>query len=456
MSQSRRQFIGALGAAGVLASTETFAKPFHIIKDMSVSPNDKIRIATIGMGIQGHMDTRAALRNEGIELVAAADLYTGRLERVKQTYGPNIFTTRDYREILQRSDVDAVLVVTSDHWHDKITIDALQAGKHVYCEKPMVHQIGQGKAVIDAWKKSGKTMQVGSQRISGSVFGEAKRLLAAGEIGDLNYVESNSDRFSAIGAWNYSIPTDASTQTVDWDTYLRNVPKQAFDSKKFFRWRNYKEFGTGVAGDLFVHLITGMHYITNSLGPERIYSSGGLSYWKDGRNVPDVMVAILDYPQAEQHSAFQMVLRVNFANAGTINNNYRLIGTEGQIEFSGNGLTLSKKKLPKAPGYGGYDAYFTFSDAQQKEFEKEYNALYTEADRKAEPVKEIKFTPPQGDDEHKNHFGNFFDAIRKGTQNVIEDPIVGFRAAAPVLACNDSYFQKKAIHWDPVAMKVKK
>ena len=151
-----------------------------------------------------------------------------------------------------------------------------------------------------------------------------------------------------------------------------------------------------------------------------------------------------------------MVLRVNFANAGTINNNYRLIGTEGQIEFSGNGLTLSKKKLPKAPGYGGYDAYFTFSDAQQKEFEKEYNAMYSEADRKAEPVKEIKFTPPQGDDEHKKHFGDFFDAIRKGTQNVIEDPIVGFRAAAPVLACNDSYFQKKAIHWDPVAMKLKK
>lgn len=456
MSQSRRQFIGALGAAGVLASTESFAKPFQIIKDLSVSPNDKIRIATIGMGIQGHMDTRAALRNQGVELVAAADLYAGRLERVKQTFGPNVFTTRDYREILQRPDVDAVLVVTSDHWHDKITIDALQAGKHVYCEKPMVHQIGQGKAVIDAWRKSGKTMQVGSQRISGSVFGEAKRLLAAGEIGDLNYVESNSDRFSAIGAWNYSIPTDASTQTVDWDTYLRNVPKQAFDAKKFFRWRNYKEFGTGVAGDLFVHLITGMHYITDSMGPERIYSSGGLSYWKDGRNVPDVMVAILDYPQATNHSAFQMVLRVNFANAGTINNNYRLIGTEGQIEFSGNGLTLSKKKLPKAPGYGGYDAYFTFSDAQQKEYEKEYNALYTEADRKAEPVKEIKFTPPQGDDEHAKHFGNFFDAIRKGTQEVIEDPIVGFRAAAPVLACNDSYFQKKTIHWDPVAMKVKK
>ena len=456
MGTSRRKFLGTLGAVSALASTQGFAKPFSIIKSLSISPPDKIRIATIGMGIQGHYDTKAALRNEGIELVAAADLYTGRLDRVKQTFGKDIFTTRDYREILQRPDVDAVLVVTPDHWHDKITIDALQAGKHVYCEKPMVHQINQGKAVIDAWKKSGKTMQVGSQRISGAVFAEAKRLLQAGEIGEINYVESNSDRFSAIGAWNYSIPTDASPATVDWDTFLRNAPKTPFDAKQFFRWRNYKEYGTGVAGDLFVHLITGVHHVTDSIGPERIFASGGLSYWKDGRNVPDVMVAILDYPKTAQHSDFQMVLRVNFANAGTINNNTRIIGTEGQIDLSGNGVVLSKKKLPKAPGYSGYDSYFTFSDEQQVEFKKSYDAQYSEADRKGEPVKEIKFTPPVGDDEHKNHFADFFANIRAGSQKTIEDPIVGFRAAAPVLACNDSYFQKKPIGWNPTDMKLKK
>lgn len=456
MGTSRRKFLGTLGAVSALASTQGFAKPFSIIKSLSISPNDKIRIATIGMGIQGHYDTKAALRNEGIELVAAADLYTGRLDRVKQTFGKDIFTTRDYREILQRPDVDAVLIVTPDHWHDKITIDALQAGKHVYCEKPMVHQINQGKAVIDAWKKSGKTMQVGSQRISGAVFAEAKRLLQAGEIGEINYVESNSDRFSAIGAWNYSIPTDASPATVDWDTFLRNAPKTPFDAKQFFRWRNYKEYGTGVAGDLFVHLITGVHHVTDSIGPERIFASGGLSYWKDGRNVPDVMVAILDYPKTAQHSDFQMVLRVNFANAGTINNNTRIIGTEGQIDLSGNGVVLSKKKLPKAPGYSGYDSYFTFSDEQQAEFKKSYDAQYSEADRKGEPVKEIKFTPPVGDDEHKNHFADFFANVRAGSQKTIEDPIVGFRAAAPVLACNDSYFQKKPIGWNPTDMKLKK
>jgi predicted dehydrogenase len=448
----RRDFINTLGSVAAFSGVSQ-AAPFSIIKSLKTSPNDKIRLATIGMGIQGHYDTKAALKNEGIEFVAAADLYTGRLERVKQNFGNDIFVTRDYREILRRKDIDAVIIATPDHWHDQITIEALNAGKNVYCEKPMVQAINEGIPVINAWKKSGKTMQVGSQRISGSVFQEAKRMIAAGDIGAINYVESNSDRFSAIGAWNYSIPTDASPSTVDWDTFLKDTAKMPFDANRFFRWRNYKNYGTGVAGDLFVHLITGVHYVVDSNGPNRIFASGGLRYWKEGRDVPDVMVAILDYPKAKTHEEFQMVLRVNFANAGTINNNTRIIGTEGQIDFSGNGLTLSKKKLPKAPGFGNYDSYFTFSDAQQKEFEKEYNARFTEADRKAEPVKEIKFTPEAGSDEHANHFGNFFENVRKGSQGTIENPIFGFRAAAPVLACNESYFQKKAINWDPVGMK---
>lgn len=458
MKPNRRNFIKNVTAASALLATESIAKPFHIIRDLKkISPNDKIRFATIGMGIQGHSDTKAALRSsQDVEFVAAADLYDGRLTRVKELYGKDIFTTRDYRQILERKDIDAVLIVTPDHWHDHITKAALQAGKNVYCEKPMVHHINEGLSVIDAWKKSGKTMQVGSQRISSASFKEAKRLFQAGEIGEINYVESNNDRFNAIGAWNYSIPTDASPSTVDWDTYLGDAPKRAFDAKRFFRWRNYQDYGTGVGGDLFVHLITGVHFVTNSLGPERVMSSGELSYWKDGRDVPDVLVSILDYPKTDIHANFQMVLRVNFANAGAIANNTRIIGTEGQIEFTENNLVLTKKKLPKAPGMGGYDSFNTFSEAQQKEFKKQYDAQYPEDTRKAEPVKEVRFEAPKEDDAHANHFRDFFENVKKGSVGTVEDPVFGFRAAAPVLACNESYFSKKIVHWDPVAMKMKK
>ena len=458
MNTNRRDFLRIATAASALAATESIAKPFNIIRDLKkISPNDKIRFATIGMGIQGHSDTKAALRSsKAVEFVAAADLYDGRLTRVKEVFGKDVFTTRDYRQILERKDIDAVLVVTPDHWHDHITKASLKAGKHVYCEKPMVQQINEGQSVIDAWKKSGKTMQIGSQRISSASFREAKRLYQAGEVGEINYVESNNDRFNAIGAWNYSIPTDASLSTLDWDTFLGDAPKVPFDAKRFFRWRNYKDYGTGVAGDLFVHLITGVHFVTNSLGPSRIFSSGELSYWKDGRDVPDVLVSILEYPKTDIHANFQMVLRVNFANAGAIANNTRIIGTEGQIEFTENNLILTRKTLPKAPGYAGYDSYNTFSESEQAAFKKQYDAQYPESSRTAGPVKEVKFIAPKEDDAHANHFADFFDNIRKGSLGTVEDPVFGFRAAAPVLACNSSYFEKKVIHWDPVTMKLKK
>lgn len=317
----------------------------------------------------------------------------------------------------------------------------------------MVQNIEEGAAVIAAAKAAGKVMQVGSQRISGAVFQEAKRLVEAGDIGNINFIESTNDRFNAIGAWQYSIPTDASPKTIDWETFLGDAPKRAFDPVRFFRWRNYRDYGTGVAGDLFVHLITGVHFVTGSLGPSRVYSSGQLSYWKDGRDVPDVMVASMEYPAQGKFDAFQMVLRVNFANAGSIKNVTRIVGNEGEITFGGDSLTLTKRKLPAAPGYGNGESFGTFSDAQQKEYLAAYDAKYPSDLRTPEPVKEIKFDAPQGDDAHKNHFTNFFEGI-KYNKAVIEDPLFGFRAAAPVLACNKSYFEKKVVKWDAKNLKL--
>jgi predicted dehydrogenase len=239
---------------------------------------------------------------------------------------------------------------------------------------------------------------------------------------------------------------------VDWDRFLGDAPKRPFDPIRFFRWRNFKDYGTGVAGDLFIHLITGVHYVTNTMGPTRVYSSGNLAYWKENRDVPDVMTSIMDYPKTEQHEAFQMVLRVNFANAGKISNVTRIIGNEGTVEFSENNLILTKKKLPIAPGYGNYDSFFTFTEDVQKKFVEQYDAKYPAETRTAEPVKEIKFEAPKDDDAHAKHFADFFTNVRAGSQGTVEDPVFGFRAAAPVLACNESYFENKVVHWDPVTM----
>jgi predicted dehydrogenase len=419
-----------------------------------ISANDRVNIAVIGMGIMGHNNLSTALKIPGVQLVAACDLYQGRLERVKEVYGPDIFVTNDYRKILDRKDVDAVIIATTDIWHARITKDALQKGKHVYCEKPMVHHIGEGMGVINAQKASNKTMQVGSQRVSSLVYAKAHELYKAGEIGKLNMINAVYDRQDALGAWEYTMPTDGSPKTVDWDRYIAGMPKMPYDAKKFFWWRNYKEFGTGVAGDLFVHLLSGTHVITGSKGPEEIFASGQLCYWKDGRNVPDVMTGIMRYGETPEHSAFQLTLQVNFVSGTGGSEMIQFVGDEGTININGNGLTVHHSIMPKAPGIGGWDALSTYPAAMQETLKKQYNEKYSAEDQKRVIKPDIIYKEPKDFDEHLEHHINFFDSVRTG-KPVVEDAVFGFRAAAPALACNESYFKKKIIRWDPEQMRIK-
>lgn len=460
---SRRKFLQQIGSAGLLASLSPLgsfaakekAEQRMIRYSRPVSPNDKIRVAVIGFGIQGHLDLATALKVPGVELAAVADLYTGRLENAKELYGSSLFTTRNYQEILDRKDVDAVIITTSDNWHARITKEALRKGKAVYCEKPMVHKISEGADVLETQRSTGKIMQVGSQRVSSIVYAKAQELLKAGEIGKLNMVNAVYDRQSSLGAWEYTMPPNVSPETVDWNRYIEGANKIPFDPKKFFWWRNYRDYGTGVAGDLFVHLLSGTHVITGSNGPGKIFASGQLSYWKDGRDVPDVMMGILQYPDTPAHPAFQLSLQVNFISGTGGQESIKLVGEEGTIDIRGNGLTVHHSIMPKAPGLGGYDALMTYPKAMQEELTRQYNQRYSAEERKKPEKADIEFRVPAGYSEHLDHFTHFFDALRGG-QPVVEDAAFGLRAAAPALACNDSYFQKRIISWDPGKMKVLK
>jgi predicted dehydrogenase len=462
MSSDRRKFLRQLG--GTIVLTAGSLSSFAAMEDHERrilqaekrhGPNDKIRVATIGMGIMGFNDTRSALSCPGVELVGCCDLYTGRLEHAKEQFGSNIFTTRNYHEILDRKDVDAVIIATSDNWHSTIAIAAMHKGKAVYSEKPMVHYISEGLGEIKAQRETKAVFQVGSQRVSSIAFQKAKELLAAGAIGQINSIEASFNRQSALGAWQYTIPLDASPQTVDWERYQANAKtKHPYDSNRFFRWRNYREYGTGVAGDLFVHLLSGIHFITGSKGPSKIYSIGELAYWKDGRNVPDVMNAVIQYPDCKEHLAFEVSLRVNFVSGDGEHSSTRITGSEGVMDLSDeNGFTIRKNKMPVAPGIGGWDSLSTFTDAMQKALLDEYNKKYSAADKQSPSIPNVTYEVPPGYNTSHEHFVNFIDSIRTG-KPVVEDAVFGFRAAAPCLACNDSYFQNKVIHWDPENMRI--
>jgi len=459
---SRRKFLQQIGSFGLAAAASPLASlaakekaDERILRySKKISSNDKIRLAVIGFGIQGHGDLATALKVPGVELAGVCDLYTGRLLNAKETYGDQIFTTKNYHEVLDRSDVDAIIIATSDHWHARITKEALKKGKAIYCEKPMVHKISEGLDVVQAHQASKKVMQVGSQRVSSIGYAKARELYQSGEIGKLNMVNAVYDRQSAIGAWEYTMPSDASPETVDWNRYIETMNKIPFDPKKFFWWRNYRDFGTGVAGDLFVHLLSGTHVITGSKGPVKIFSSGQLSYWKDGRDVPDVMTGILQYPETPEHPAFQLTLQVNFVSGTGGQESIKLVGEEGVMEMKGSNVSVHHSIMPKAPGFGGYDAVFTYPKAMQDSLSQAYNQKYSDDDKKRPTKPDVDFKAPAGYSDHLDHFTNFFDAVRT-SKPVIEDAVFGFRAAAPALACNESYFTKKIINWDPVAMKRK-
>ncbi|MBZ2187123.1 MAG: Gfo/Idh/MocA family oxidoreductase [Bryobacter sp.] len=415
---------------------------------MAFAPNDQIQIALIGCGGMGQGDARNATSQPGTRLVAACDIYQSRLERMRETYGASTFLTRDYREILSRKDIDAVLVATPDHWHARVTSEALAAGKHVYCQKPMVQKIEEGPGVIAAEKASGKILQIGSQYVSSHVFVKARDLYRQGAIGELNLVEAWLDRNSALGAWQYSLPVEANPQNIDWDRFLGHAPKRPFEPIRLFRWRNYGDYGTGVAGDLFIHLLSGLHLVTSSLGPTKIFASGGVRFWKDGRDAPDVMLGILDYPKTDAHPAFTLSLRVNLASGIAQESfGFRFYGSEGILTTSYSSLRLEKHPRDPEPGY----TISTFAQKDQDAFLREYRKQYPlSATPALRTGTDYRFSPQR--DAHQLHHDAFARSIR-GQSPSVEDGTFGFRAAAPALLCNESTASGLAYGWDPQNLK---
>jgi predicted dehydrogenase len=447
---TRRDFLKLAAGTAALAAAARKAKAETAIGCVKPSSDKRVGLATIGLGGQGTHDTESALKVAGVELVAVADTYDGRLTRAREYFCGTVATTRDYKEILARKDVDAVIVATPDHWHSRIAIEAMEAGKDVYCEKPMVHKVEQGLAMVEAQRRTGRIVQIGSQRVSSIIYKKAKELLATWTIGPLNLVEAWWNRNSPIGAWQYTIPTDASPATIDWERFLGPAPHRPFEPIRLFRWRNYDDYGTGVAGDLFVHLFSGLHVVTGSLGPTRVMATGGIRHWKDGRDAPDILLALVDYPKSAEHPEFTLSLKVNFEDgAGGGEEGFRFVGSEGVMNITRDGVTLSHRPPTKDPGL----SIKTFPKAMQDEITKEYKAKYPGIDREMRASEEEVFRKPAEYDDTDHHLANFIESVRSRTPSV-EDPTFGLRAAGPALLCNMSLAAGRPIAWDPVKMRI--
>src|SRR5271165_6842965 len=338
--------IGASAIAASAAAKVTLLEPTTLLASATqAQAGDTIRFASIGTGVRGCNLLEASLRVPGAECVAVCDLWDGRLTAAQETLKKTVATSRNYKEILDRKDVDAVIVAVTDNQHRRVVVDACAAGKDVYCEKPLSHTVDDGFAMVAAAQKYNRVLQVGSQRVSSILYEKAREIYASGALGEVCCIEAYWDRNSPSGAWVYPIPPGVNDQNIDWAAYQFGLPNIPFDPVRFFRWRCFTDYGEGLGGDLFVHLISGIQFITGIKEPAmRAQSSGGLYHFKDGREFPDLIETLYDYPN------FKVAVRCNLNNDG--GEFIGFYGDQGTMIIKGSNLTFSPQNTRSEPeGY---------------------------------------------------------------------------------------------------------
>lgn len=446
-SMSRRDFMkrtaGASGAAAAARSILLEPSPL-VASPKSVPPSDRVRFGIIGVGMQGSGLLKLSVDLPGVECAAACDLYDGRRELAKEIVGKEIPTTRRYQDLLDNKEIDCIINATPDHWHKQAVIDCVNAGKDVYCEKPMTHTVSEGFDMIAAERKNNRIVLVGSQRVSSTTFNKAKELFAKGAIGEVCLVEAWMGRNDPTGAWQYPPPPDLSPQTLDWETWLGPAPKRPFDALRYARWRCWQDYGSGIAGDLFVHSLTGIHYIAGiTAPPARAFSLGGIYRWKDGRDVPDVHSALFEYAQ------FPVFIRVT--QATETEEATRFMGTRGTLEIRGETLTLSPQDgLDHSPSYYALSFPKKLREAYQEQW-------HVENDPKpggSATAESTRYEAPWGYNTTRDHLWAFFEAVRT-RRPVVEDATFGNNTAIGCHMANYSYLKKTIAVWDPAGKRIK-
>lgn len=444
---SRRDFISltASAAGATIAGNAILLDPSPAwAMPQTVAPSDRVRFGIIGIGMQGSGLMANSLQLPGIDCAAACDLYDGRHTLAREiANSPTLPTTRRYQDLLNNKDVDCIIAAVPDHWHKQIVVDTLSAGKDVYCEKPMSHSPADGVDMVAAEKKTGRIVQVGSQRVSSALLAKARELVHDGMLGDLMMVEGVLGRNDPNGAWEYPPPPDLSPANLDWDTWQGTVPKVPFNPNIFARWRCWKEYGTGVAGDLLVHLISGTIY---ALGinepPKRAMALGGIFRFKDGRNMPDVHATLFEY------GTMPVYMRLNLGTESP--ETVRFYGSHGILEVTEFAVSLSPQSgQDTAPSY--YSS--GFPKEMREKYVKEWHEQHDPVPGQ-EPMSEATVWHGQDYDDVKPHLWKFFQAV-KTRQPLTEDAVFGNHAALACHMANESYFRGTAVSFDPASKTIK-
>jgi predicted dehydrogenase len=457
---------------------------------VSRPPSRRIRLGIIGYGGEGESLVRHAgfahpewveeareahandPRNKGLEtyltqedldvaVTGVCDIFSVRAERAlaasATTVRPNGAAVREratryarYQDLLAAPDVDAVIIATPDHWHAQQVLDAVAAGKHVYCEKCMTRTEAETLAVTDAVKRSDIVFQLGHQNRASESHNKAREVIAADILGPITLVEATTNRNSPWGAWVWDIHEEGSPQTIDWAQFEAPAPhKVPFSLERFFRWRCWYDYGTGLAGDLLSHEYDAVNQVLQVGIPRSVAASGGIYYFKDGRDVPDVFQAVCEYPDRDLTFVYSATL-ANGRDRGL-----QFMGHDATMKVGGSLLvyadgesTRYKQKLEEQvvspaspmftyqPGFRGIDAVTSAT--------AEYFAS-----------RGLLYTYRQGRRVSAYHLliKEWLDVIRNGgTTSCNIDR--GFEESITCHMATRSYLEGRRVTWDPVRRRI--
>ncbi len=428
-SVNRRDFVKtAVGAGTALSLGRSLAAQSQ---GRVIGANDKINLGLIGVGIRGGGLLRQFMRiGEGdgkSQLMAVCDVYEKR-KQAAQERSKAEFATLDYRELLNRKDVDAVIIATPDHWHARMAIEAMRKGKDVYLEKPMTHTIEEAREVWQTAVQTGRILQVGSQTTSADQWWKARKAIADGMIGDLIMSQGSYHRNSKEGEWNYTIEPEAGpdgkgANYIDWKMWLGETSGRPFDADRFFRFRKYWDYSGGIATDLFYHVVAPLNICWGEPQfPWRVSGMGGKFVFKDDREVPDTFSLVADFPKGHT-----LVLSSSMANSTHIPGLIR--GHEGTIVMVDHGMFEGKTDHITVTGENRF----------REEFTKKWG--------------DMKITIPVEDKGPDAHMKNFLDCVRTREKPVL-DALTGYKALVTIQLGVDSYRQQRVMYFDVEQEKI--
>jgi predicted dehydrogenase len=421
---NRRDFVKSAVGAGLAVGTLG-----PMVRGRILGANDRINIGLIGAGGRGRDLLAWAIKTGQQEttnaaVVAVSDVYGKRLKMAKET--AKCDGHLDYRELLQRKDVDAVIIATPDHWHARMAIEAMNNGKDVYLEKPMTHTIEEAKEVYETVKKTGRVLQVGSQTTSSDQWWKARKAIQDGMIGKLLMSQGSYHRNSTAGEWNWGIdpaagPDAKGEDFIDWKMWLGSAPQRPFNADRFFRFRKYWDYSGGIATDLFYHVMAPLNICWGEPQfPYRVVGTGGIYVFKDEREVPDTFMLAADYAQG--HS---VVLSSSMANDTHIPGLIR--GHEGTIMM-----------VPGGQFEGRVD-YITVTPQRisKQKFKEKYGTI--EVMLETEP--------------RQSHMENWLSCI-KTRETPVLDALTAYKAMVAIGMSVQSYREGRVLYFDEAKQKV--